>query len=225
MDFRDKLIKELNLQIEEGSFYTLNNSNVISKKNSNEIFDSAKYEQSATFSGLARINGLGVAPQPKNNLDSQKQKSYFDSVKIDGSNLYRPMISSFSNPLDGTAYKYKPTFDLSVNGMAFLSSNGGIVENPLKQPINIVNKVIEKKEITTVAKEENTNLNHLIEPIALNTYKMLDIINDSVKPEEISFAPIPREYSLTIRKNRLKEFLFREIDVWKEIKSLFKKVK
>ena len=65
---REKLIHELNLQLEEGTFYTLNDTKAFSFKEEIETFDSAKYEQASAFSGLARITGFEMDKPIENNL-------------------------------------------------------------------------------------------------------------------------------------------------------------
>ncbi len=249
-EIKDKLIKELNTQIEDGTFYTMNDlSKFTNKKDDVDMFDSIGYEHAPAFSGLAKITGFDFdtpAPVQKNNIAKDNMNSYFDSLKIDGSSLYRPMVSNFSNPLEKSAYTYKPTFDLAVNGMAFLSKNGGIVENPLSKNLNIVNNLtgvtvntdatISKvatpatHTVTPVAERATTVTTNLdgykVEPIAVNTYNMLDILNEAGASEELIFNAIPKEYALTtVSKWNWKSILFKEIDVLGGIKKIFSKQK
>lgn len=249
-DIKDKLINELNAQIEDGTFYTMNDlSKFTNKKDDVDMFDSIGYEHAPAFSGLAKITGFDLdtpAPVQKNNIAKDNMNSYFDSLKIDGSSLYRPMVSNFSNPLEKSAYTYKPTFDLAVNGMAFLSKNGGIVENPLSKNLNIVNNLtgttvntnttIAKATASTVnavapvaekATAVTTNLDgYKVEPIAVNTYNMLDILNEAGASEELIFNAIPKEYALTtVSKWNWKSILFKEVDVLGGIKKIFSKQK
>ncbi len=227
---KEKLIHELNLQLEEGTFYTLNDTKAFSFKEEIETFDSAKYEQASAFSGLARITGFEMDKPVQNNLMKSGLNSYFDSIKLDGSNLYRPMVSSFSNPLEKNVYAYKPTFDLAVNGMAFLSKNGGIVENPLTKNLNIVNNITTSevaKNPIAFEKDFITEIGmHKVEPIALNTYNMADILSDSDNTEEISFNAIPKEYALiTTSKPTCKYILFKQVDIFKGLRNIFSKQK
>lgn len=249
-DIKDKLINELNAQIEDGTFYTMNDlSKFTNKKDDVDMFDSIGYEYAPAFSGLAKITGFDFdtpAPVQKNNIAKDNMNSYFDSLKIDGSSLYRPMVSNFSNPLEKSAYTYKPTFDLAVNGMAFLSKNGGIVENPLSKNLNIVNNLtgttvntdatISKvatpatHTVTPVAERATTVTTNLdgykVEPIAVNTYNMLDILNEAGASEELIFNAIPKEYALTtVSKWNWKSILFKEVDVLGGIKKIFSKQK
>lgn len=249
-DIKDKLINELNAQIEDGTFYTMNDlSKFTNKKDDVDMFDSIGYEHAPAFSGLAKITGFDFdtpAPVQKNNIAKDNMNSYFDSLKIDGSSLYRPMVSNFSNPLEKSAYTYKPTFDLAVNGMAFLSKNGGIVENPLAKNLNIVNNLTGAtvNTNTTIAKATNPTVNtvapvaekaiavttnldgYKVEPIAMNTYNMLDILNEAGASEELIFNAIPKEYALTtVSKWNWRNILFKEVDILGGIKKIFSKQK
>ena len=251
-EIKDKLIKELNTQIEDGTFYTMNDlSKFANKKDDVDMFDSVGYDHAPAFSGLAKITGFDLetaSPVQKNNIAKDNMNSYFDSLKIDGSSLYRPMVSNFSNPLEKSAYTYKPTFDLAVNGMAFLSKNGGIVENPLSKNLNIVNNLtgVTVNTDTTIAKAATSAVNtaipavekaattttttnldgYKVEPIAMNTYNMLDILNEAGASEELIFNAIPKEYALTtVSKWNWRSILFKEIDVLGGIKKIFSKQK
>lgn len=229
-DYKEKLIRELNLQLEDGSFYTLNDTKAFSFKDDVDTFDSIKYEQASAFSGLARITGFEMDKPVQNNLMKSSINSYFDSIKIDGSNLYRPMVSSFSNPLEKNVYTYKPTFDLAINGMAFLSKNGGIVENPLTQNINIVNNITQNTIAQNPIAFENDFVSeigmHKVEPVALNTYNMADILNDSKNTEELQFNTIPKEYALTtVSKPTWRDIFFKQVDIFKGLRNIFLKQK
>ena len=182
------------------------------------------------------------APVQKNNIAKDNMNSYFDSLKIDGSSLYRPMVSNFSNPLEKSAYTYKPTFDLAVNGMAFLSKNGGIVENPLAKNLNIVNNLtgttvnadttIAKvttsitNAVTPIAEKTTTVTTNLdgykVEPIAMNTYNMLDILNEAGASEELIFNAIPKEYALTtVSKWNWRSILLKKLMYLAELRKSF----
>ncbi len=229
-DYKEKLIRELNLQLEEGSFYTLNDTKAFSFKDGVDTFDSVKYEQASAFSGIARITGFEMDKPVQNNLMKSSINSYFDSMKIDGSNLYRPMVSSFSNPLEKNVYTYKPTFDLTINGMAFLSKNGGIVENPLTKNINIVNNITKNTVAQNPIAFEKDFVSeiemHKVEPVALNTYNMSDILNDSKNTEELQFNTIPKEYALTtVSKSTWRDIFFKQVDIFKGLRNIFSKQK
>ena len=100
---RQNLINELNTQLENGTFYSLNNPLNITEQN--DDFDSLENIGKPAFANLAKITNF----EDDNIMNSQYKdftisNSYCDSNNFKSVGLYRPLVCSDFNPLNKNVY-------------------------------------------------------------------------------------------------------------------------
>lgn len=208
-EIKDKLIKELNEQIDNNTFYSLNKE--IGVVDNFSTFDSSENIGKTAFSRLAKIENTDIVENTQKYSNIMER---YDTDMFKGVGLYRPLVSSDFNPLQKNVYNYSNTYETMVHRIGFEGKNGGIIENLSNNLYSTVenNKTSQKEIVLTPYFNNETE----IKPIAPNTFKIADIIKNSTEGEVINFRQIPTELSLTKTSN-FKTFWARSIQTFKNI--------
>lgn len=235
-EYKEKLIKELNIQLENNAFYSAPES-IDTTFDSLDTFDNFGNTGKFAYGNLANITGFDLTSKVNDNVYNPNVVNTYDKTfEFNGVGLFRPLISNEFNPLNKTVYNYQASYATPINGLAFMGSDGGIVENPLKQVFNVVDNTSEllaskTEDVFSDVKESMNSIEVMhqssvttIKPIAYNTYQMSDIIEKTIDSQIIDFNAIPRELALT-KPSKIKSVLFKQIDVWGAIKGIFAKNK
>lgn len=235
LEVKEKLIKELNIQLENKEFYSVDDDVALPSN----IFEDLENISAPNYAKLASITGDELE-KPQNNLKTvyNLTNEYCESNNFKSVGLYRPLINSEFNPLDKTVYNYKATYAAPIHGMAFMKNDGGIIENTISNLYNIVDNTnifnkynslrnYEKFDVNAIIKDEiieDDSSKIPVKSIAYNTYQMSDILETTQESQILNFKEIPKELALT-KPSKWKSFWFQEINITDTIKNIFSKRK
>ena len=228
---KEKLIKELNIQLENKEFYSVDDDIALPSN----IFEEFETIQNLKYANLASVTGSEfekTSSSIQNIYDLTN--NYCESSNFKSVGLFRPLVNSEFNPLDKTVYNYQATYAAPVHGLAFMGNDGGVVENTVQRLYKVVdnsaiigtvgnnNEVVSANSLSTKEILANDSSKIAITPIAYNTYQMADILKNTIDSQIIDFKAIPRELALA-KASKWRNIWFKEIDILGAIKNIFAK--
>lgn len=245
---KKNLINELNKQIEDSTFYSLNRDVNVVKENND--FDSMQNIGKPAFARLAKITNNDII---ENTAKYSSIMDRYDTTSFKGIGVYRPLVTSDFNPLQDNVYNYsntkntiKSNYDTIVHRIGFENKVGEIVEKPdlelykvvNNETTNVIAQTFEAINENNIEKSEDikyvdnhslvfgypkeTPKNTLIEPIAYNTYKMEDILKTTTDNQIIDFNSIPKELAL-VKSTNSKNAWAKMVGAFGNLKKIFHK--
>lgn len=248
-DMKEKLIKELNLQLDKNEFYKSDEVDI--------SLDDIDTKHNLTYASLASIpkyEASILGQNTENSNTSSYLKNNYSTNVIKNVGMFKPLVGFESNPLTKNIYNYDTSYKVPVNGMLFYKDDGVKVYNPLTKPCNIVDKSFGNVDSTCLTGDDkclegNKNENAvkaykssneymdfdslvekideecddskvLISPVAENTYEMSDILAQGNTTQVLNLSTIPDNMALRTQ-SKFRSFWFKQIDVLGGIKSLF----
>lgn len=221
----ENLIKENTAGIADNVLYSFCDAE------NKSIYNSLKPEnKKSAFANFANIAGNDEIPTFGANTVDTVINSYYKSPEFKGVSLYKPLGVVNDNPLGKNVYSYSLSSATAVKGMAFAGSSGGILNNPLAKPYNIVdnsyefNRPIMNSDFTDVINA--TKIEKAIEatrveiaPVARNTFKMTDILVETEATQIISFKP--RQTVALTKVTKMSAFWAKQRNMIENLKSMF----
>ena len=229
---KQNLIKELNKEIEENTFY---NNPLISSKTKARFDSTCDNKMSkVSFENMSKSAGnIAFSDTVFNSMIS------IDDIKLDEKNtttpfktdgLFRPLVNKDTVNLNNKVYNYSTSYSTPVHGIAFEKQGRENVDNPLTKPCNIVNNIYANSPSWIEASEKKASDEQAPKR---EIYMMSDVLKNTKESQIISFATVPKEMSLVASPSKwksvlykeinLKEILLREIDIKGAWKSAFGK--
>ncbi|MBQ9279522.1 MAG: hypothetical protein IJ215_00515 [Clostridia bacterium] len=194
---KENIIKGLEAELENGTFYQVNQWDVLANTDTDFYHDV---------------------------FDLSTSKSYA-TPEFKGVGLFRPLVSNEFNPLNSTVYNYKASYEAPVHGMAFTGKNGEYVESHYLSGLNLGASIT--NEFGTVTVEAPvTHIDMKINNMGTDDnvqVNMADILPNTQTANVIDFASVPQELALA-KRNHWKDILFMDVDIIGSVKKLWKNI-